>query len=58
MILNGKELETKFVSASELEATVPAQLTKDIGTYPLMVVGQGDFASRSAPAYFIVSYKP
>ena len=56
--LNGKELDTKFVSASELEATVPAQMTKDIGTYPVIVVGQGDSASRSAPTYFIVSYKP
>ena len=56
--LNGKELDTKFVSPSELEATVPAQMTKDIGTYPVIVVGQGDSASRSAPTYFIVSYKP
>ena len=56
--LNGKELETRFVSTSELEATVPPQLTKDVGTYPVIVVGQGDFASRSAPAYFIVSFKP
>ena len=55
--LNGKELDTKYVSTSELEATVPAQMTKDIGTYPVIVVGQGDSASRSAPAYFIVSYK-
>jgi hypothetical protein len=55
--LNGQELETKFISASELEATVPAQLTKEIGTYPVIVVGQGDFASRSAPSYFIVSFK-
>ncbi len=57
VMLNGKELETKFISASELEATVPAQLTKEIGTYPVIVVGQGDSASRSAPAYFIVSFK-
>jgi hypothetical protein len=56
--LNGKELETRFISTSELEATVPPQLTKDVGTYPVIVVGQGDFASRSAPAYFIVSFKP
>ena len=57
VVFNGKELETRFISPSELEATVPAQLTKDIGTFPVLVVGQGDFASRSAPAYFIVSYK-
>src|SRR5258706_699594 len=55
--LNGKELDTRFVSATELEATVPAQMTKDAGPYPVVVIGQGDFASRSAPAYFIVSFK-
>ena len=57
VMLNGKELDTRFISASELEAAVPAQMTKDIGTYPVIVVGQGDFASHSAPAYFIVSFK-
>ena len=57
VMFNGKEIETRFVSASELEASVPAQLTKDIGTYPITVVGQGDSASHSAPAYFIVSFK-
>lgn len=57
VMLNGKELETRFIGPNELEATVPQQMTKDIGTYPVMVVGQGDFASRSAPAYFIVSFK-
>ena len=55
--LSGKELETRLVSPSELEATVPPQLTKEVGTYPVMVVGQGDFASKSAPSYFIVSFK-
>jgi hypothetical protein len=55
--LNGKELETRLVSPSELEATVPPQLIKEVGTYPVMVVGQGDFASKSTPSYFIVSFK-
>jgi hypothetical protein len=53
---DGRELETRFVSATELEAVIPAEMTKTVGTYPITVVGQGDFASRSAPAYFIVSY--
>jgi amidohydrolase family protein len=55
--LNGKMLETRLVSPSELEATIPLQLTKEVGTYPIMVVGQGDSASKSAPSYFIVSFK-
>jgi imidazolonepropionase-like amidohydrolase len=55
--LNGKELETRFVSAGEIEATVPQQAIKEAGTYTVMVVGQGDFASKSAPTYLIVSFK-
>jgi imidazolonepropionase-like amidohydrolase len=54
---DGKELETRFVSPSELEAVVPPELIKKIGTYPIVVVGQGDSVSHSAPAYFIVSFK-
>ena len=55
--LNGKELETRFVSAGEIEATVPQQAIKEAGTYTVVVVGQGDFASKSAPAYLIVAFK-
>ena len=55
--LAGKELETRFVSPTELAAVVPAQLIKQVGTYPVVVIGQGDYASKSAPAYFIVSFR-
>jgi Amidohydrolase family len=55
--LNGKELETRFLSSTELEAMIPAQALKDAGTYTVMVIGEGDFASKSAPAYLIVSFK-
>lgn len=55
--LNGRELETRFVSGSELEATIPPQAIRDAGTYTVIVIGQGDFASKSAPAYLIVSFK-
>jgi len=55
--LNGKILETRFVSPSELEASVPAILTQEAGTYPVVVIGQGDSASKSAPTYLIVSFK-
>jgi adenine deaminase len=52
--LNGKELETRFVSRSELEAVIPAAALKDVGTYPIEVISQGDFASKSTPSYLIV----
>jgi hypothetical protein len=55
--LNGRELETRFVSGGELEVTVPPQAIKDAGTYTVMVIGQGDFASKSSPAYLIVPFK-
>jgi hypothetical protein len=50
-------LETRYVSSDELEATIPLQAIKDAGTYTVMVIGQGDFASKSSPAYLIVSFK-
>jgi len=52
--LNGKELQTRFVSRSELEAVIPATALKDVGTYPVEVISQGDFASKSTPSYLIV----
>jgi hypothetical protein len=55
--LDGKELETRFVSGTEIEAVIPPQAIRDAGTYTVTVIGQGDFASRSAPAYLIVSFK-
>jgi hypothetical protein len=55
--LNGKQLETKFISPSELEAVVPPELTKVAGSYPVLVVGQGDTASKSGVNYLIVSFK-
>ena len=55
--LNGNSLATRFISAGELEATVPADALNKAGTYPVMVIGEGDFASQSAPAYLIVSFK-
>ncbi len=55
--LNGKELETRFVSGTELQAVIPPEAMKDAGTYPVTVISQGDFASSSAPTYLIVSFK-
>lgn len=57
VMINGKEVATRFVNATELEAIVPPQMTRDAGSYPVMVVGQGDSASKSAPSYLIVSFK-
>jgi hypothetical protein len=55
--LDGKELKTRLVSGTELDAVVPSQAIKEAGTYTVEVIGEGDFASRSAPAYLIVPFK-
>lgn len=55
--LNGKELETRFVSGSELQAVIPPEAMKDAGTYPVTVISQGDFASTSAATYLLISFK-
>jgi hypothetical protein len=54
--LDGKELVTRFVSATELEAVIPPEAMKDAGTYPVTVIAPGDFTSRSAPTYLIISF--
>ena len=56
VLLNGKELETHFVSGTELDAVIPPDAIKDAGTYPVTVISQGDFASGSTPSYLIVSF--
>ena len=42
------------MSRSELEAIIPPEAIKNAGTYPVIVISQGDFASRSTPSYLIV----
>jgi hypothetical protein len=57
VLLNGQELETRFVSKTELEAVIPAQAVAEAGTYTVGVISPGDFTSKSGPAYLIVSFK-
>ena len=57
VMLNGKELETKFVSRSELQATVPAELVKEVGMYKLTVKCRGEVIAESAPAPLVVKFK-
>jgi amidohydrolase family protein len=54
--LNGKELKTRFVSSRELEAIVPRDATKKVGTHTVTVDSPNEFNSRSLPAYLIVSF--
>jgi imidazolonepropionase-like amidohydrolase len=57
VLLNGKEIETKFVSRNELQATVPADAVKEVGMYKVTVRSQGEVIAESAPAPFVVKFK-
>ena len=57
VLLNGKELETKFVSRSELQATLPAEAVKDVGMYKVTVKSRGETIAESSPAPLVVKYR-
>jgi hypothetical protein len=57
VMLNGKELETKFVSRSELQAIVPTEAVKEVGMYKVTVRSRGEVVAESAPAPLVVKFK-
>src|SRR5215475_7596810 len=57
VLLNGKELETKFVSRSELQAVVPAEAVKDVGMYKVTVKSRGEVVAESGAAPLVVRFK-
>ncbi len=50
-------LETEFVSPSELRATVPAELAKTVGTYPVQVVHRLPAWGKTNKEFLLVKYK-
>jgi imidazolonepropionase-like amidohydrolase len=57
VLLNGKELETKFVSRTELDAIVPPEAIVNVGMYLVTVKSRGEPVAQSNPAPFVVSFK-
>jgi len=57
VLLNGQELATKFVSRSEVEAVVPAELVKDVGMYKVTVKSSGEVIAESSPAPLVVKFR-
>lgn len=57
VILNGKELKTKFISKNEITATIPPDAIKRAGVYKITVVSPGEFGGQSHPAHLIVPFK-
>ena len=54
VLLNGKELETMFVSRSELKAIIPPEAIRDVGLYLVTVKSRGEPIAQSYPAPFVV----
>ena len=50
-------LKTEFVSPMELRATVPADLLKNVGTYPIRVVHRAPAWGKTNAAYLIVKFR-
>jgi imidazolonepropionase-like amidohydrolase len=57
VLLNGQELETKFVNRTELDAIVPPEAIADVGMYQVTVKSRGEPVAQSDPAPFVVSFK-
>ncbi len=58
VLVNGKELETKFVSRTELEATLPGDVIAAPGMYLVTVKSKGEPVAQSGPAPLVVGFKP
>jgi hypothetical protein len=55
-VLNGKQLETKFISSSELQAVVDARTIEHAGLYPVVVASPNESGGVSNPAHLIVTF--
>ena len=56
VVLNGTQLETRFVSKTELVATIPAKMITNPGLYDIAVVSPGEFNARSHSTHLIVTF--
>jgi hypothetical protein len=57
VLLNGRELETKFISRRKLEAVVPPDAIRNPGMYPVTVKSCGEPVAESNAAPFVVSFQ-
>jgi imidazolonepropionase-like amidohydrolase len=57
VLLNGRELETQFVTRNELDATIPADAIADAGMYKVTVKSRGEPITESNPAPLVVRFK-
>ena len=55
--LDGKVLETRFVSSTELQATIPSQAIKNAGLHWVNVVSPRESGGSSTAAYLVVPFR-
>jgi hypothetical protein len=57
VLINGRELETMFISRSELQAVLPADVVSEVGMYKVTVKSSGEMIAESSPAPLVVKFK-
>jgi imidazolonepropionase-like amidohydrolase len=58
VMLNGEPLPTRFVSKSELEATIPPEAIPKAGTYIVTLKCEGESFPESHRAHLVVGFRP
>jgi hypothetical protein len=56
-MLNGEPLPTRFVSKTELQATIPPTAIANAGTYLVTVKAEGELLPESHPAHLVVAFR-
>jgi hypothetical protein len=57
ILINGRELETRFISRNELQATLPPEAVSEVGMYKVTVKSSGEMIAESSPAPLVVKFK-
>lgn len=57
VLLNGRELETRFVNRNELDATIPPEAIQEAGMYKVTVKSRGEPVAESYPAPLVVGFR-
>jgi hypothetical protein len=57
IMLNGKELQTRYVKRNQIEATIPPEAIAEAGTYIVTVKSVGERLPESYPAHLVVGFK-
>jgi hypothetical protein len=57
VMLNGKEMPTRYVKRGQLEAVIPPGAIAEAGTYVVTVKSVGEALPESYPAHLVVGFK-